>query len=182
MASVRIPPLLPGEPAQSHEILIEYCLLGPQARTIERAYRTVRERSGKSVGKTSHIFRWAGEWRWQERTEDYDASVAEVTQSRINEEFGKTLVSRLKNFDKCFNLQQEIGKKLLCSIGKLATGLEEKDPEKIEAARKSIEQVRGLSVAFQNAVNALDKTQMQWQNLMGLEQLSERLDGLEIDR
>lgn len=180
MSRITYPPPLEGETPKAYEAFKIYCDLG-RDRSIPTVGKELQTRKGgTALGRSSHIADWCRENRWQERVKEYERSIAEVAQAKITEQYGDVFVSRLRSFDKSFDLQQEIGRKLLASIGKLAIKLEDEDPDTL---RKSIENVRGLSAAFGNTINALDKTQVQWQNLMGLDQLAKRFsDELESDR
>jgi hypothetical protein len=179
MAKITYPSPLPSESPKAYDAFRIFCELGAD-RSIATVGKQIQTRKRKTgLGRSSHIADWSREHRWQERVKEFDRSISELAQEKINQEFGETLTARLKNFDRCFDLQQQIGKRLLGLIWKLAMEIEEKDPD---SSRKLIENIRGLSAAFSSCISGIDKTQMQWQNLMGLEQISEKLERLEKDK
>jgi hypothetical protein len=169
------PPLrLPGETETQYQAFTRYIFLGKE-RTIQKAYEWYLRDAGKlgnGKGRSNHYPRWAAQFDWVSRAAEYDNAVNDFIAQSLAEKVGEKLLTQHYEFEKAFQLQSVIGRKLLSSIGKLST----LEPAKIREARAELDHIQKLCNSFSSVVASIDRTQSAWSTLNGLEEINEKLE------
>lgn len=175
MSDINIPARLENESAIAYEIFLRYCFAGV-SRSIDEIGKQYLDSKGKSESKSRHVYGWSSEFKWRERAAEFDRSIAELASETLTERFSSEVLDYYNSFRISFQLSNKLNTILLSKV----VAITELSSEEMVEKREAIAALKNLSTTMLNLSNAMRNTHEAWAFLLGLADLKERLDSIDV--